>query len=162
MQAERYILTKNVRTPVVINTPYPHKPTAIKYKEFREGETIKGVVQKGRDGKPRFIIVKGMYVIPAHAVRLLVTKNIGEPNSNASGKDAGEKLEQYAKGGNPRVKYMDAALVGALVGVTAVFFAQKKGWLTPPSKSNLVYGALGAAGLSMYVIFRIRNRNKPR
>lgn len=157
IQEKTYRLNKNVRTPVVINTPFPHKPTAIKYKEFREGETVTGVVQE-RNGQAAFVVVKRRYVIPMEALTELVTKSTS-PVSMASGQEAGDELEKFAKGGNPKVKYLDAAIIGAVVGVSAVWFAQKRGWIVPPDKKNLGYGAALGAGLCIYAIYRIRNRS---
>lgn len=153
-QEKTFRLTKNVRTPVVMTTPYPHKPTAIRYKEFREGQTVTGIVQE-RDGKPAFVVVKRRFVIPIAALQELVTREV-DTTSNASG-DAKKELEKFAKGGNPKVKYLDAALIGAVVGGASIWFAQRRGWINPPDKKNLGYGAMAGAALMMYAIYRIRN-----
>ncbi len=150
-------MTKTVKTPYVINTPFPHKPTAIKYKEFKEGQTVKGVIQY-RGGKPAYIVVKRVFIIPINAVKELVTREV-ETSDNFTG-NAKQSLETFAKTGNPKIKYMDAALAGAVVGLAAVWFAQKKNWLTPPDKKNYGYGALGGAAIFTYIVYRIRNRNK--
>lgn len=156
MKPDRYILIKTVKTPVVINTPYPHKPTAIRYKEFKEGTTVTGTVEH-RGGKPAFLVVRRRFVIPISAVKLLVTKEV-ETSSNAAG-NTKDEFEKFAKSGNPKVKYLDAALVGGLIGAAGVFFAQKKGWINPPDRKNLVYGALGTAAVAAYLVYRVRNRN---
>lgn len=157
MKKTAYIVTKDIKTPYVINTNLPHKPQVVKYRLFKAGQQISGTLQM-EGGKPSYVLVANRLVIPLSAVRELVTKDVVTSNADGAGSKSKEKVEQFVKTGNPKTKYADAALIGAILGIGAVWFSEKRGWIVPPDKKNKLYGAVIGAGLLMYVVYRIRNK----
>lgn len=149
-----YIITKDIKTPFVIHTNQPHRPQIIKYKSFKAGQIVKGTIQL-KDGKPDFVLVAKRLVIPINAVKEMVTKEIV---SGSDGKVAIKKLEGNIKSGKPIIKYADAMIVGALLGIGSVYLAEKKQWIATPDKKNMLYGAGIGAALIAYVVYRIRNK----
>ena len=55
---------------------------------------------------------------------------------------------------NPKIKYMDALLIGALVGYLSVHIAEKKGYIESEDPKVKLYGALGGALLGTYLVYR--------
>lgn len=149
-----YIITKDLKTPFVIHTNQPHNPQIIKYKQFKAGQIVKGTLNF-KYGKPDFILVAKCLVIPINSVKEMVTKEVV---SGSDGKVAIKKLEQNVKTGKASIKYMDAALVGAVLGLGAVWLANKKQWIPVPNNKNYLYGAGIGAGLIGYIVYRIRNK----
>jgi hypothetical protein len=150
-----YILSQTVKTPFVVNTNMPHKPQAIKFKTFKAGETVTGKLQM-KNGKPSFLLVNNTLVIPITALKEVITKDI--ITSNVDGKAVKEGLEKKLKNGNPKTKYADAAIIGAILGAGAVFLAEKKQWISVPSQKNKLIGAAAGALLLLYAVYRIRNK----
>lgn len=149
-----FIITKHVKTPYVINTALPHKPRVIRYKEFKPGSMVTGVIKTKPDGKPDYVLVARTMVIPISCVRELVTQEL---TSNASGP---KQVSDHVKKGNPKTKYADAGIIGAILGIGAVWLAEKKLWIAMPSPKNKLIGAAVGAGLFMYIVYRIRNEKK--
>ena len=149
-----YIITKDLRTPFVIHTNQPHNPQIIKYKNFKAGQIVKGTINL-KDGKPDFLLVAKRLVIPITAVKEMVTKEIV---SGSDGKVAMKKIEANVKSGKASIKYADAAIIGAVLGLGAVYLAHKKLWIPVPDKKNFLYGAAAGAVLLGYVVYRIRNK----
>lgn len=154
MIASTYILTKDLKTPFVIHTNQPHNPQVIKYKNFKAGQYVKGILNL-KDGKPDFVLVAKRLVIPITALKEVVTKEIV---SGGDGKVAIKKIEESVKTGKASIKYADAVIVGALIGVGAVYLAEKKQWIATPDKKNMLYGAAIGAALLGYIVYRIRNK----
>ena len=153
-----FIITKSVATPYVINTNQAHNPRVIKYKRFKPGDMITGTIQLNKAGKPDFVLVAKTLVIPISAVKELVTQEV--VTSNADGKDSDKKIKEFVKSGNPKTKYIDAGLVGAVIGVGLVWIAEKKNWISVPSKQNKLMGAVIGGAAFMYLVYRIRNNKK--
>lgn len=153
MGLTKFIITKDVRTPYVVHTHMAHKPQIIKYKTFRTGETVTGEL-KMDGGKPSFVLVAKTLVIPLNAVKQLVTKEIV---SEAEGK-TGEKINKFVTTGNAKTKYADAAIIGAIIGASLVWFAEHKKYIAIPEQKNKLYGAAAGAGLFMYIVYRMRNK----
>lgn len=149
-----FIITKLVRTPFVVDSNLPHKPRQVKYKQFKPGDMITGVLHMTAAGKPDFVLVSKRLVIPATCVRELVTQEVV---SNADGK---EQMKKFIQKGDSSVKYADAAILGAIIGIAAVWVAEKKQWISMPSPKNKIIGGVVGAGLLAYVVYRIRNQKK--
>ncbi len=152
-----FIINKVVRTPYVVDTNLPHKPRLIKYKKFKPGDMITGTGKCNPHGKPMFVLVGGTLVIPMDAVSELVTKEIV---SDFSGKSDVKKVTEAVKKGNPKTKYIDGAIIGAVLGLGVVILAEKRQWISVPTKQNKIYGAVIGAGILAYIVYRIRNKDK--
>ena len=81
----------------------------------------------------------------------------GPGNTDAPGsEDARKKVIEK----NPKIRYADAAIVGALLGLGAVYLANKKEWITTPNKNHYLIGAgIGVAG-AIYFMYRRANSKK--
>ena len=155
-----YIVKENFKAPFVVATGMAHKPQRIEYKPFRKGQIIQGEM-KYNGGKPAFILVGGIIPVECRYVNELSQKEItssGEATSSASGDE--KKANQVEIKTNPKVKYIDAMLIGALIGAVGVHFAEKKGYIPNPDQKNKLYGALAGALLAWYVVYRQQANKK--
>jgi hypothetical protein len=156
-----YTLISDFKAPCVINTTGNNRPAQIKYKTFKKGELVNGVMQYA-NSRPNFILVRGSIPIEAKYLKEVVAKEI-VVSSNASGPDKKNSIDNMVSDHpNPKVKYLDALLVGAVVGVLAVHFAEKKGYIEVPDKKYKLYGALGGGLLAMYIVYRVMTKPKPK
>lgn len=160
MALSTYVLTQNYRAPFVRITNNPRMPQQICYKNFKAGDMIKGEL-KHANNKPAFVLVQGTLVFPLSVIKAVVTKEV---ISDASG----ETKKEEAKGPvsniipvakTPKIKYLDAAIIGGLIGLGAVYFAEKKGYLQVVDKKNKIYGAAIGALAGFYLIYR-KTQNK--
>jgi hypothetical protein len=163
MAIKSYILTNDYKAPYVTATGMPHNPSALRFKQFRKGQIIKGEL-KHANNKPAFLLVNGVCVVPLDVVKELVTKDV---ISHSDGEGSIKNSVTKAIGGssktnsNPKVRYIDALLLGGLVGFGAVILAEKQGWLgAETDKKYRLYGALGAGLLAMYVVYRSKTNKK--
>ena len=159
MALESYILTANVTTPIVRATGIPHKPQSIQMKRLAKGTIVKGEL-KHANNKPAFVLVDGVMVVPIGSVRKLVTKDIvsgadgSGDTSNADGKKPETKTVTIST--MPKLKYIDAVVLGAIAGVGGAFLAEKQGWIAQPDKKNKLYGALIGAAVGCYLLYRFK------
>jgi hypothetical protein len=58
---------------------------------------------------------------------------------------------------NPKVRYIDAMLLGAVVGLVAVIVAEKQGWIAEPDSKYKWYGAGLGASAAGYIVYRTSN-----
>lgn len=162
MALKSYILTNDYKAPYVTATGLPHNPSAIRFKQFSRGDIIKGEM-KHANNKPAFILVNGVCVVPLDVVKELVTKEVV---SHTDGEGSIKKKISQTIGGsskansNPKVRYMDALLLGAVVGFGGVILAEKQGWIAEPDKKYRLYGAIGAGALAMYIVYRSKTQKK--
>lgn len=151
---ETYLITENYRGPKVIFDPSGHnRPPKIIYKVFRKGEQINGVMRY-KNGQPLVVMTSGNIPVPIKYVKRVVAKDI---TSSASGpvKSETPKVEMpVIKSGNSKIMYIDAMMLGAILGALAVHFAEKKGYIESVSPKNKLYGAAGGAFLGWYLIYR--------
>lgn len=158
MEKEKtYTLISDFKAPCVINTTGNNRPAQIKYKTFKRGELVNGVMQYN-NGRPSFILVKGIIPIEAKYLKEVVAKEIVVSNASGESKPKSSIDSMVSDHPNPKVKYLDALLVGAVVGVIAVHFAEKKGYIEVPDKKYKLYGALGGGLLAMYVVYRVMTK----
>lgn len=164
MALKSYIITHDVKSPYIVATGLPHNPQEVRLKLFRKGQVVKGEL-KHANNKPAFLLVNGVCVIGLDVVKELVTKEI---NSNASGGTTTSAAKVIDKtvglskdNSNPKVRYIDAMIVGALLGVGAVFLADKQGWIKEPDKKHKLYGAIGGAIVGYYFMYR-KKTQKPK
>jgi hypothetical protein len=160
MALKSYILTNDYKAPYVTATGLPHNPSAIRFKQFKRGDIIKGEM-KHANNKPAFILVNGVCVVPLDIVKELVTKEVV---SHADGEGSIKDTVVKKVGGssktnaNPKVRYIDALLIGAIVGFAGVVLAEKQGWISEPDKKYRLYGAVGVGVLAMYVVYRSKTQ----
>ena len=159
MALKSYIVIADIKTPYVQGTGVPHRPQEVRFKLIRKGEIIKGEL-KHANNKPAFVLVNGTLVVPLSAVKELVTKDI---TSNADGTPTDDKKPMKLPSVN-KVKYIDALVVGALLGVGGAYLSEKQGWLGEPDKKNKIYGALIGGAVALYGLYRYKAylKDKPK
>jgi hypothetical protein len=159
MALKSYIVIADIKTPYVQGTGVPHRPQEVRFKLIRKGEIIKGEL-KHANNKPAFVLVNGTLVVPLSAVKELVTKDI---TSNADGTPTDDKKPMKLPSVN-KVKYIDALVVGALLGVGGAYLSEKQGWLGEPDKKNKLYGALIGGAVALYGLYRYKAylKDKPK
>lgn len=159
-----YVLKENFKSPYSVATGMPHNPQQIKFKLFKKGDIVQGEM-KHANNIPSFILVGETLMIPVSYIKEVSTKDIvevvpigKEPKSSADGEEAKTdttaKVIETLKPANPRVKYMDAIVLGGLVGVAGVYLANKQGWITELDKKHYLMGALAGGILSSYLVYR--------
>ena len=157
MAIKSYIVTQDFKSPWVQITGRPDRPQAIKFKNFRRGDIIKGEL-KHANNRPAFILVEGALVVPLEVVKELVTKEIVSDASGESKSNLPKPIDVMKVSSNPKVQYIDAAIIGAAIGFGGVYFAEKKGWLPPETDKKMkIYGAIGGALLGAYLVYRFKS-----
>jgi hypothetical protein len=164
MAQKTYISTHNFKAPYVEVTGMPHNPQQVKFKTFRKGQQFRGEL-KHANNKPAFILAENNAIVGLDTVKEIFTKQVGaETRANEmsafSGSSTGE-TKKVSIPTNPKVRYIDAMLLGALVGVVGVVIAEKQGWIPEPDKKYKMYGALAGALASAYIVYRTSN-GKPK
>jgi hypothetical protein len=173
MALKSYILTQDFKSPYVRVTGRPEKPQQICFKNFKKGEVINGEL-KHDNNKPAFVLVKGTLAVPLSVIKELVTKDVVNPvdetvTSSAEGapKKEGDAVKKDGKetsgkitiaSATSKVKYIDAIVIGGIVGFAGVYLAEKQNWITSVDNKNKVYGAVGGALAALYVVYRIKNK----
>ena len=164
MALKSYIITHDVKSPYIVATGLPHNPQEVRLKLFRKGQVVKGEL-KHANNRPAFLLVNGVCVIGLDVVKELVTKEI---NSNASGGTTATPTKVIDKtiglskdNSNPKVRYIDAMIVGALLGFGGVYLAEKQGLIGEPDKKYKLYGAIGGAIVGYYFMYR-KKTQKPK
>jgi len=162
MAKKSYVVVKDFQTPQVYQTGYSHSPAKIAYRRFKKGMLIKGEM-KTSDGKPSFILVGQMTVVPIDCVKEVITKsptmsNFVSDDDTSAKQQSEDKVKEYMTKTAPKVQYMDAILIGALVGGLGWYFAEKKGWVDNLSPKNRLYAAAAGAVLTTYFVYRYNNR----
>lgn len=157
MALESFVITKDFKTPFVRFTGHPRFPQQTEWKTFKKGDIVNGEL-KHSNNKPAFVLVSGRLVVPIEVVKKVVTKDV---KSNADGEIEKKKPGVISTSNNPKVQYVDAMLLGALVGVVGVYVAEKQGWIAQPDKKYKLYGGLAGVGLALYILWRYKN-SKPK
>ena len=158
-----YIITQDVKSPVVVNSQTASKPAQIRFKTFRKGQIVQGEL-KHADNKPSFVLVGRMCVIPLECVKELQGKDI--QTSGFTGADMDEQKSKNTKSitiENPKIKYLDALIIGGLVGFLVVHYGEKHGYITPNeenAKRNKMYGSIGGALVAVYLVYRNQSTAK--
>jgi hypothetical protein len=150
-----YIITKDVDVPVVASGGMAHKQAHVRMRRFRKGQLVQGEL-KHSNNEPSFILVGRMMVIPVECVKEIQGKDvtskfsgISEAPTNITAPKQPVQTKQASS-----VKYMDALLIGALVGFGAIYFAEKKAWIVSEDSKMKLYGAIGGGLLGMYLVYR--------
>lgn len=151
MKNKRYIIRNNFKSPCVLMTQNPQNPQKVVYKTFIKGQVVTGEMKKDKQGNPAALVVGEGFVIPTSCIQELITKDV--ILSNASGNDKKEETISVTKKSGDRMKYVDSAIVGAVLGFGAVYFAEKKNWLTPNPNNKYIGIAIGLV-LTPYLVYR--------
>ena len=156
-----YVLTQMYQAPYVVATGRPNKPQQIMTKTFKTGQMVKGEL-KHANNKPAFVLVAGTLVLPLSVLKEVTTKEV---ISDASGATQSEEQTTQASGQtqakvpNKKLRYIDAVVIGGLVGLGGVYLAEKQGWLEKTEDNkNRMYGALIGAIAGAYIVFRQENQ----
>jgi hypothetical protein len=155
-----FVATTDFKSPYVVSTGRPDKPTAIKVKKFKKGDIIVGEM-KHANGQPAFVLWKGVVVVPLSCVKQVITKEI----NTTSSVEGGEVKKETSKATttdiklskNPKIQYMDAILLGSALGAGAAYLAEKQGWIAEPSSKNKLIGAVIGAVIMTYGVYRFKN-----
>ena len=157
MALKSYIVIADIKTPYVQGTGVPHRPQEVRFKLIRKGEIIKGEL-KHANNKPAFILVGEGCIVPLDVVRELTTKAVGGTiPTNTSSFDGVPKTKKVSLPTNPKVRYADAMVIGAILGAVGVYVAEKQGLIGEPDKKYKLYGAIGGALLGAYIVYRTSN-----
>jgi hypothetical protein len=160
MAIKSYVLTQDYSAPYVMITGLPHNPQQIKVKKFKKGDIVQGEM-KHANNNPAFVLVGGNLVFPLEVLKELVTKAIIEdydvPLHESTLTDVSEpKKTQLLKSSNPKVNYIDSMIIGTIVGLGAVYLANKQGWIAEPDNKHYLYGGIIGAVGAAYLVYRHR------
>jgi hypothetical protein len=156
MAQKSYVITNDFKAPYVQVTGIPHKPQAIKMKQFRKGDIIRGEL-KHANNKPAFILVNGACVVPLDVVKELVTKSVISGSDGSKSSEEKPKTKVISVPTNSKVRYADAIILGAIVGAVGSYIAEKQGWIGEPDRKNKLYGAAIGAAAAAYIVYRTNN-----
>jgi hypothetical protein len=151
-----YILTQPYKAPYVVATGIPSNPQRIMMKSFRSGEMVKGEL-KHANNKPAFVLVGGTLVLPLSVLKEVTTKEVVSEASGSTTETSEQPTDSVKKVPTKKLRYIDAILIGGVLGFGAVYLAEKQGWITSPDNKNKMYGVLGGAVLGAYLVFRQEN-----
>jgi hypothetical protein len=157
MAQKTYIFTHDCKAPYVEVTGKPHMPQEIKFLKFRRGDQVRGEI-KHSNNKPAFILGPKNAIIPLDVVKELVTKAVvGDTQTMAASSFDASTQAKKTVPSNPKVRYIDAMLLGAVVGLVAVIVAEKQGWISEPDSKYKWYGAGLGAVAAGYIVYRTSN-----
>ena len=150
-----FVATQDFVTPYVVSTGMPHKPTKICKKQFKKGEIITGEI-KTANGKPSFVLHKGVMVVPLSMVKQVITKDINLSNIDGDTTKTNPKVE--VKVVKPteikNKKILDGLVIGAVLGFAGTILAEKQGLIATIDKKNRIIGAVIGATLGAYIMYR--------
>jgi hypothetical protein len=156
----KYIVIKTFKSPVIYSGgSHPKLQAQVKYMTFKKGSVLDGTLKTKANGEPDYIIHKGCVVVPIAAVKELITKAIVTSNADGATSSETPKQKSIIPESKSKVRYIDSAIIGGLVGLGAVWFAEKKGWLVEAAESkiphqNKLAGVLIGGLLGAYYTFR--------
>jgi hypothetical protein len=158
MAQKTYIFTNDCKAPYVEITGRPHMPQEIKFLKFRKGDQVRGELKHAQN-KPAFILGPKNAIIPLDVVKELVTKAVvgNTPTQATSNLDGDGDVKKVTVPTNPKVRYIDAMLIGAILGAIGVVVAEKQGWIAEPDSKYKLYGAGVGAAAAAYLVYRTSN-----
>lgn len=161
MANENFLVTQDFKSPFMTITGQAHRPHKIEYKAFRTGQTINGKLHY-RGGKPAFVMVDETLVVPLNVIKKIHAEDISVNQVNSSF-DASTKVYRVE---TDKYKFTDAGLIGATLGIVAIYVAQKKGLkIYDESMPKNRYVAMGVGALiggllGMYIAKRFSGDDK--
>ena len=153
-----FVATQDFVTPYVVATGMPHKPTKICKKQFRKGDIITGEI-KTANGKPAFVLHRGVMVIPFSVVRQVITKQISFASADGSVEkdNMPVKVTVQKTTNQKKISFIDSAMIGAVLGFGGAILAEKQGWIAQADSKNRLYGAIIGGLLGWYIVYRKNN-----
>jgi len=148
-----YVFKQDFKAPYVVATGLPHRPTKIMLKKYKRGQIIQGQMVMAK-GKPSVLLVSGVIPIPLTVIREVITKEILQSNASGTPTTTTNLSSAVVVGKKSNTRYIDAAILGAILGLGAAYLAEKQNLLGQPDKKNKLYGAAIGAVLAMYFIYR--------
>jgi ABC-type enterobactin transport system permease subunit len=148
-----YVFKQDFKAPYVVSTGLPHRPTKIMLKKYKRGQIIQGQMVMAK-GKPSVLLVSGVIPIPLTVIREVITKEIVQSNASGTPTTTTNLSSAVVVGKKSNTRYIDAAILGAILGLGAAYFLEKRNLLGQPDKKNKLYGAAIGAVLAMYFIYR--------
>jgi len=148
-----YVFKQDFKAPYVVATGLPHRPTKIMLKKYKRGQIIQGQMVMAK-GKPSVLLVSGVIPIPLTVIREVITKEILQSNASGTPTTTTNVSSAVVLGKKSNTRYIDAAILGAILGLGAAYLAEKQNLLGQPDKKNKLYGAAIGAVLAMYFIYR--------
>ena len=152
-----YILTKDVKVPIVATSGTANRPAQIRYKTYRKGEIISGEL-KHSNNKPAFVLVGTMGVIPLNCVQEVTSIPISNANGVSESDSADAKNKEVIVNTNPKVAYGDSAIIGAIAGFGLVHLAIKYNYIKTEDNEFKLYGAVAGALMGMYIVYRNKGK----
>jgi len=154
----KFLIIKDFKTPVVYSGgAHPKMQSEVKYIGFKKGAIIDGKIKLKANGETDYILHKNSVVIPIAAVKELTLKEVV---SNVNGEETPMPIEKrIIPESKSKVKYIDSAILGGLIGLGIVWIAEKKGWLVEqedskiPHQNKLIGISVGAL-LGAYYTYR--------
>lgn len=161
VKSKSYVFTQDYKAVYVVSTGIAHKPTQIKYKKFKKGQIIKGVLNSP-NGKPSFVMVNDTLVVPESVLKQVVTKDIS-PSSSFQGGDGETKvtISPTKKTADAKTQYIDGIVLGTVSGLILAHVAEQKEWIPKSEESpyqNKLIGAVVGALAGVYIVFKIRSK----
>lgn len=154
----KFIVIKTFKSPLVYSGgSHPKLQAQVRYITFKKGSVIDGTVKNKANGEADYIIHKGSIVVPLAAVKELVTKAVV---SNADGtSNEQQTTKKIIPENKSKVRYIDSAIIGGIIGFAAVWFAEKKGWLVEKEDEkiphqNKLMGIVVGGLLGAYYTYR--------
>jgi hypothetical protein len=145
-----YVLIKDFKAPYVVATGMAHQPSKIMLKKYVKGQIVEGQIIISK-GQPSILLVSGIIPIPVSVLREVVTKEIVQSNASGNGKGVTPNKVIIKK---TNTRYLDAGIIGAILGAGAIFLAEKQNIIATPDKKYKLYGAVAGAVLGMYIVYR--------
>jgi hypothetical protein len=145
-----YVLIQDFKAPYVVATGMAHKPSKIMLKKYVKGQIVEGQIIISK-GQPSILLVAGIIPIPVSVLREVVTKEIAQSNASGDGKSVTPNKVVIKK---TNTRYLDAGIIGAILGAGAIYLAEKQNIIATPDKKYKLYGALAGAALGMYIVYR--------
>lgn len=154
MALKSYVLTQDYKAPSSQVYQIPNRPPQVCFKQFRKGDTINGEL-KHVNNKPSIVLAQGGLIFPISVIKELVTKEVISDASGESKQEEKKTVQNIiAPANNTKIRYLDAIIIGAVLGIGGAYLAEKQGWLPTVDKKNKIYGALIGAGLVFYLTYR--------
>jgi ABC-type enterobactin transport system permease subunit len=145
-----YVLIQDFKAPYVVATGMAHQPSKIMLKKYVKGQIVEGQIIISK-GQPSILLVSGIIPIPVSVLREVVTKEIVQSNASGDGKGVTPNKVIIKK---TNTRYLDAGIIGAILGAGAIFLAEKQNIIATPDKKYKLYGAVAGAVLGMYIVYR--------
>jgi len=158
MAIKSYVLKCNYQAPYLRYTGMAHAPQQLKFKQFLKDDIVKGELKHSMN-QPIGIIVGGGLFFPTEVIKEVVTKEI---KSDMDGNETTipEKIKQNLTNSDPKVQYIDFAILGTLLGAGSVFAMEKYGIIPVRNKVNYFVGMGIGASLLTYLKWRsVKNKS---